>query len=709
MLLTAPLVFTSATLEAFETPKLAITQLGTLALLALGLIARRRPIRFREPILIAACCFVLSALVSTITSISPRTSFFGGIESLAGLTTVLSYLVLLLAARLFVTDESHVQRLLFAPVIAAGVAASYAIIQALRLDPYPWEQSSSIGGFQRPFSTLAHANSLGGYLVMALPLVVYFNSRRLGIGRALGIVTMMAVVVAIGLTLTRSAWLAFAAIVFLGAAFAITRGYRKAVAIGTAMAAAAVVIVCTAAPDVRSALQTRLAHFSDGAGRISLWKSGLSMAAAHPVFGIGLDTFAIGFGPHRDRDYWRSEWNTTPTRAHNEVVHTLATQGVVGFVALVAIAVAVIAGLRKAARQVNDSALVYCVGASLLAFCVHSLLSFAVVATGSLACVLVGIVAAMAGERHTAENSARRGIVVVGIATSVTILGWVGVIRPFLADVECRSAELASLTEPQSAIRGFESAVAQAPGCDLLWFKLSQGARAAARAAADPILRQQMNDRARSAQQAAIDLVPEHPGHRAHFARLLFELSREGAATNDDVGAAFQLALRRDPNNPTLLGEAANAATARGDRAFAQQCLSRAIELDPNQANLRALSGLLAMTAGHFEEAEEQLHSASDRDWHGDGDAHLQAMSIWAACLVRLNRAADAEVIARQVVRRHPDWPNPRFTLAYALSMLGRRDEAIAEYQNLIADFPDHSVAAEARKQIAQLGAEKHR
>jgi tetratricopeptide (TPR) repeat protein len=378
-------------------------------------------------------------------------------------------------------------------------------------------------------------------------------------------------------------------------------------------------------------------------------------------------------------------------------------------VALIALAVTVVAGLCKAARQVHDPALVYCVGASLLAFCVHSLLSFTVVATGSLACALIGIVAALAGEKRAAETGARRGIVAFGIAASVAILGWIGVIRPFMADVECRSAELASLTEPQSAIRGFEAAVAQAPERDLLWFKLSQGVRAAARVAANPIARRQMNERARSAQQTAIDLVPEHPGHRAHFARLLFELSREGAATSDDVGAAFQQALGRDPNNPALLGEAANAARARGDTLFARECLRKAVELDPNQANLRALSGLVAMSAGHFEEAEEHLHSASERNWHGDGDAHLQAMSIWAACLVRLNRAADAEVIARQVVRRHPDWPNPRFTLAYALSMLGRRDEAIVEYQNLIADFPDQSVAAEARKQVDQLGAEKRR
>ena len=75
---------------------------------------------------------------------------------------MLSYLILLFAVRFIVADTAQMQRLLVAPVIAAGVAASYAIIQALRLDPYPWQQSSSIGEFQRPFSTLAHANSQAG-------------------------------------------------------------------------------------------------------------------------------------------------------------------------------------------------------------------------------------------------------------------------------------------------------------------------------------------------------------------------------------------------------------------------------------------------------------------------------------------------------------------------------------------------------------------
>ena len=172
---------------------------------------------------------------------------------------MLSYLIVLLAVRRFVADESQMQRLLVAPVITAGIAASYAIMQALRLDPYPWEQSSSVGGFQRPFSTLAHANTLGGYLVMALPLVVYFTSRRSGIGRALGIVTVMAVVVAIGLTLTRSAWLALAAVIAFGLFTALRNGRLRTLAVGTGLAAAVTVAAWfAAAPAIRNAIQTRL-------------------------------------------------------------------------------------------------------------------------------------------------------------------------------------------------------------------------------------------------------------------------------------------------------------------------------------------------------------------------------------------------------------------------------------------------------------------
>jgi Flp pilus assembly protein TadD len=179
------------------------------------------------------------------------------------------------------------------------------------------------------------------------------------------------------------------------------------------------------------------------------------------------------------------------------------------------------------------------------------------------------------------------------------------------------------------------------------------------------------------------------------------ELFRDNQATGAEVAAAFAAAMEKDPKNPGLLGDAGHAAWARGDHARARKYLHRGMNLDPNQANLRALSGLVAMAEGHFEEAEQHFDAASKRDWHGNLDGHLQAMTVWAACLVKLNRPEQAALIARNVLEYRPDWPGPRYTLGYALAMLGRRDEATVQYRELIARCPSHPLAGEARKQMS--------
>src|SRR4051794_10310500 len=93
LLVAVPLIFTGSTLEAFETPKVALLQLLAILLAALGVLVcvYGGAIRKWGPIPFAVLAFVASAIISTIFSMSPRTSFLGGIDSLAGLTTILSY------------------------------------------------------------------------------------------------------------------------------------------------------------------------------------------------------------------------------------------------------------------------------------------------------------------------------------------------------------------------------------------------------------------------------------------------------------------------------------------------------------------------------------------------------------------------------------------------------------------------------------------
>jgi O-antigen ligase/Tfp pilus assembly protein PilF len=714
LLVAVPLVFTGSTLEAFETPKVALLQLLAIVLAALGVLAcfYGGGLRKWGAIPFAVLAFVASAVTSTIFSISPHTSLHGGIDSLAGLTTILSFAVITFAAGWFVLTPEQARRLLVAPVIAAGLASAYAIVQALGFDPYPWHVSSTVGGFLRPFATLGHANLLGGYLVVALPLAAYFAVRARGAWRVAGVVVTALSVVAIVLTLTRGAWLTLGVLMAGTAVALIWAGHRRAVSwgIGTALGIA-LLGWFAAGPVLRQGLAERFAHFSQSAGRMPLWRSGLAMAAEHPLVGVGLDAYPVAFGRFRSPEFWLTEWNATPTRAHNEIVQVLATQGFLGLLALAAIVVCLVVTIRRAWQAGFDRSLVIALGASLLAFGVQSQFSFTVAATGSLAAAILGMLAGLSAAaigqhaERIEESSSHSFSLTPGIlvAAAAVWLALFGVVRPLQADIECRRAECLSLLDPVGAMNAFEGAVARAPGRDLLWFKLSQGSRAAARLTSDSAERRRFNERARAAQQHAVELVPQHPGHRAHYARLLLDLFRDGHATAAEVDHAFRDALDCDPNHPGLLGEAGQAAWARGDRVLARHHLQQGMDLDPEQANLRALTGLIAMAEGHFEEAEQQLDAALRRNWHGNENGHLQALTVWAACLVKLNRPAQAEQVSRGVLEYRPDWPGPRFTLAYALSMLGRQSDAQTQYRELIVRCPGHSLAKEAQRELKKL------
>src|SRR5262249_26104079 len=117
----APVLFSTATLGAFEFPKATLLTSTAILLIALGLCAallprppallsrvgegreggRRDGLRslWRKPLVLGVLLFLLSAVASTAASISPLTSLLGVHESHAGLGTVAAYAVLFFAVR----------------------------------------------------------------------------------------------------------------------------------------------------------------------------------------------------------------------------------------------------------------------------------------------------------------------------------------------------------------------------------------------------------------------------------------------------------------------------------------------------------------------------------------------------------------------------------------------------------------------------------
>jgi hypothetical protein len=115
---------------------------------------------YRDPIAVALIAYVISAVASTVTSISPRTSLFGANENSAGLVPILAYAVIFFVTRAALSAAAQVERLLLVSVVPASVTEVYALLQIAGVDPIQWTRVSEAGTLVRPLATLGHPNLL---------------------------------------------------------------------------------------------------------------------------------------------------------------------------------------------------------------------------------------------------------------------------------------------------------------------------------------------------------------------------------------------------------------------------------------------------------------------------------------------------------------------------------------------------------------------
>jgi O-antigen ligase/tetratricopeptide (TPR) repeat protein len=360
----------------------------------------------RDPLRLGVVLFVLSAVLSTALSRAPWVSLQGTNESFFGLLTVLAYVALFFATRALCASAADARRLMLAPVVAAGVASAYAVAQLGGVDPIMYGRTAGLGGFVRPFATMGHPNFLSAFLVMALPLVVLalvraVRARQRLVAIALTLVAGLGAAV-IAVAVSRGAWLALGAAAVVFVAGALGGGERRA-AVLTAVAGAAgfvvlalVVLAVPAGRLVLNGVLARVGHLADSASRQHIWLAAWNLFRDHPIVGTGLDTFQIAFADKRTAAYWALEWNATPTRAHNEALNLLATQGALGGLAVLVFAVGLALAVRRALRATEDRLLVVALAAGVTAFAVQDLFSFTVAGCGTLAVVQAAVLSRLA-------------------------------------------------------------------------------------------------------------------------------------------------------------------------------------------------------------------------------------------------------------------------------------------------------------------------
>jgi O-antigen ligase/tetratricopeptide (TPR) repeat protein len=713
-LLLSPLVFCTATAEAFEENKVALLTLTAVTLAALGLSALaeggRLRLGTRDPITLGVLLFTASGVVSTVFSISPRTSWRGSPDSHAGLVTLLGYLALFLATRTVCRTAHDRYRLLSAVVVTTALASAYALLQLAKVDPLTWDELSVFAGHVRPFATLGHPNYLGAYLVLTAPFLTVFAEqawRQARWAAFAGLVLLLAVaLVVIVLTLSRAAWLAAVCAAVVLIACGVRHVKRMALVVGLLVLAAA---ACSLLPwtGVGHSLGDRMRHLGDGAGRWQIWRAAWGLFLDRPVCGWGLDTFQLAFGARRPLDYAAVEWNTTPTRAHNEVLHILATHGLLGAAALGVLLGGFLRALvRRWGASSEDRLFTAAVAASFTGFAVQSVFGFTVVSCGTLFFTCAALLAARWDDKvRTPVPLGSRDLPILvtirlGLAAGTVVLLWIALVRPFEASTACRAGDRLLPDQPREALLAYQRATTLDPDNARYWTKLSGAAQLAAHTADDGEQQERDLRRALAALERAVALVPCDPFHHANLGRLLGDPACRGW---DQIARALEewdRALALDPHHAPFLLEASRTALALNHLTEARRYAQRGRELYPTWALFHAQLGSCAFVEGRFAEAVPLYGVALQADWHGDEEAITRTLAATAAGLLAQRQLDGALTYALQAATRQPYWPTAHYLLAQTFQARGEYQAARHEYLCVLTLAPQHNGAQAALQRL---------
>ena len=197
----------------FELPKVLLMRTMVWLLAGLMLIEHRfnpRSLRLQfkaNPMLGAVGLLAIVIVVTTVTAVNWRLSLWGSIERNQGSLTGLTYLLLFLLAAAQLHSASRARQIVSAMVVTTAPLILFGLAQSMGWNPF-----GLISDARSPiYATLGRANFLGAYLAITAPLTLaLLLTTRQQKMRLLGSFLFMGQLVIIGLTLTRSAWLATA-------------------------------------------------------------------------------------------------------------------------------------------------------------------------------------------------------------------------------------------------------------------------------------------------------------------------------------------------------------------------------------------------------------------------------------------------------------------------------------------------------------------
>ncbi|MGD2041614.1 MAG: tetratricopeptide repeat protein [Anaerolineae bacterium] len=644
-----PLFMTPWARNSFELPKVVLLW-STLALMGavwLGACRRATTLQAIRDLRSVYGALVLvtmvSILLSTFFSTNSLLSAQGSYERMQGAITLLCYLALSLLVATCLRGPERPYRLLTAISWGSAPVVVYALLQLLGLDPLAWQVEGS-----PVISFLGRSNFVGAYLVLALPVTIArarITQDRLW--RWLYSILIGAQGVCLIATMAQAAWLgALAAGGVLALAEAWQRGHRRLV-VGSVVMGGLGLLAGMATLSVSP-------EWTGSAGaRAAIWQATGSLIAARPILGHGPETFGQAFTRAFPPDLvYVQGRGVLVDRAHNLILDTLASVGLVGLLAYAALAgTAIFAGLRFLARTSDRRRRIMLTAglAATIGHLVETQFSFQVTATATLFWLILGMLLAPSTTSSVTGATRQRVCWPRRILTATLLL----TVLPlstilFIAEAHFGHADRTGTpAELEQSIVATEQAVA-------LW--------------------------------------PRQPVYYQHLSWLHLQQARHGQDVVSEyraAEAALDAAQRLTPGDYRVWAGYGELYTEWGQTVTparyrqAEKAYQQATSLFPGNAMLHTGWGLLYVAQGRLGDAEAQFHRAASLD-HTDATAFMHLGHVQLA----QGDLTGAEQAYANALRWAPDMAGAHHGLGQVYHQLGFLELALNAYQQALALTP---------------------
>lgn len=341
--------------NVFELNKLVVFRIvlaaAVLFFLAKVFLEKKFNVKGSAKIFLLVFIIFLAYFLSTIFSLHPNLSLWGNYERQQGLYTLVNYLALFVLLILYLRKKEQITSLLFLIILASLPVSLYGLIQYFGLDALKWNVNITV--LTRVFSSLGQPNFLGQYLIMVIPITVYYLLVILKSfwSRFLVALVLGAQLFCLVFTYSRAAWLGFlAGFGFFIIVFCLVKNYKKTALTLISLAVISFIFVVgvniykaklsqtTTLPAMNFLERLKsAADLTSGSNKIRLyyWQSALAeIGQATPlrlVLGYGPETLASIYVK-----YYRPDWaiyesiNSFPDRSHNALLDIILSFGFFG-------------------------------------------------------------------------------------------------------------------------------------------------------------------------------------------------------------------------------------------------------------------------------------------------------------------------------------------------------------------------------------------